>query len=77
MDSAYKLMLFVHGLSGLVALITFWVAALAKKGSPLHVRIGKTYMIAMLGIIVTALPMRSSSACAEVPAWRPFSRIWW
>lgn len=57
MDSAYKLMLFVHGLSGLVALITFWVAALAKKGSPLHVRIGKTYMIAMLGIIVTALPM--------------------
>ena len=57
MDSAYKLLLFVHGLSGLVALITFWVAALAKKGSPLHVRIGKTYMIAMLGIIVTALPM--------------------
>ena len=57
MDSAYKLLLFVHGLSGLVALITFWVAAFAKKGSPLHVRIGKTYMIAMLGIIVTALPM--------------------
>lgn len=57
MDSAYKLLLFVHGLSGLVALITFWVAALAKKGSPLHVRAGKTYMIAMLGIIVTAVPM--------------------
>jgi len=57
MDSAYQILLFVHGLSGLVALITFWVAALAKKGSPLHVRIGKTYMIAMLGIIVTALPM--------------------
>ena len=57
MDSAYQLLLFVHGLSGLVALITFWVAALAKKGSPLHVRAGKTYMIAMLGIIITAAPM--------------------
>jgi hypothetical protein len=57
MDSAYQFLLFVHALSGLVALITFWVAALAKKGSPLHVRIGKTYMIAMLGIIVTAVPM--------------------
>lgn len=57
MDSAYQLLLFVHGLSGLVALITFWVTASAKKGSPMHVRVGKTYMIAMLGIIITALPM--------------------
>ena len=57
MDSAYQFLLFVHGLSGLVALIAFWLAALAKKGSPLHVRVGKTYMIAMLGIIVTAVPM--------------------
>lgn len=57
MDSAYQILLFVHGLSGLVALITFWIAASAEKGSPLHVRVGKTYMIAMLGIIVTAVPM--------------------
>ncbi|MFZ2754622.1 MAG: hypothetical protein WAZ48_14410 [Lysobacteraceae bacterium] len=57
MDSAYQFLLFVHGLSGLVALITFWIAASAKKGSPLHVRVGKTYMIAMLGIIATAVPM--------------------
>ncbi|MEQ1512444.1 MAG: hypothetical protein ABL934_07170 [Lysobacteraceae bacterium] len=57
MDSAYKFLLFVHGLSGLVALIAFWIAAFAKKGSPLHVRAGKSYMIAMLGIVVTAIPM--------------------
>lgn len=57
MDSAYRLLLSVHGLSGLVALIAFWFAAFAKKGSPLHVRVGQTYMIAMLGIIVTAAPM--------------------
>lgn len=63
MDSAYQILLLVHGLSGLVALITFWVAASAKKGSPLHVLVGKTYMSAMLGIIVTALPMAAIIAC--------------
>jgi hypothetical protein len=57
MDSAYKFLLLVHGISGLIALITFWVAAIAKKGSPLHLRFGKIYMTAMLGILVSAMPM--------------------
>ena len=57
MDSVYKATLLVHGLSGLVALITFWIAAFTKKGSSLHVRIGKTYMLAMIGIVITAIPM--------------------
>lgn len=57
MDTIYRILLSAHGLAGLVALATFWLAAAAKKGSPLHVRVGKTYMIAMIGIIVTALPM--------------------
>ncbi len=57
MDTAYKSLLFIHGLSGLVALITFWMAAFAKKGSTLHVRVGKSYLLAMLGIVITALPM--------------------
>lgn len=57
MDSAYKFLLLVHGISGLIALITFWFAAFAKKGSPLHLRFGKIYMASMLGIVLTALPM--------------------
>lgn len=57
MDTVYKFLLLVHGLSGLVALITFWMAAFAKKGSPLHVRVGKIYLLSMLGIVITALPM--------------------
>jgi hypothetical protein len=57
MDTAYQSLLLVHGLCGLVALVTFWIAAFAKKGSPLHVQVGKTYMLAMLGIVVTAMPM--------------------
>jgi hypothetical protein len=66
-DTAYKFLLLVHGLSGLVALITFWVAAFAKKGSPLHVRVGKTYMIAMLGIVMTAMPMAAIIAARGKP----------
>lgn len=57
MDAFYDILLALHGLSGLVALVTYWIAAAAKKGSPLHLRVGKTYMLAMLGIVITAIPM--------------------
>lgn len=57
MDTFYKILLSAHGLCGLVALVTFWMAAFAKKGAPLHLRVGKAYMLAMIGIIVTAVPM--------------------
>lgn len=57
MDTAYQSLLLVHGLCGLVALVTFWIAAFAKKGAPLHLRVGKLYMIAMLGIVITAVPI--------------------
>ncbi len=57
MDIFYRLLVSLHGLIGLVALVTFWLAAFAKKGSPLHLRTGKVYMAVMLGIIATAMPM--------------------
>lgn len=57
METAYQPLLFVHALCGLVALVTFWIAAFAKKGSPLHLRVGKIYMFAMIGIVLTAMPM--------------------
>lgn len=57
MDTFYKILLSAHGLCGLVALVTFWMAAFAKKGAPLHLRVGKAYMLAMIGIILTAVPM--------------------
>jgi hypothetical protein len=57
MDTAYRFLLAIHGLAGLVALITYWVAAIAKKGSRVHRGAGKTYLVAMSGIVVTAMPM--------------------
>lgn len=51
-----------HALFGTVALATFWTAGLSKKGSPLHKIVGKIYLLAMTGIIVTALPLALSQA---------------
>ena len=72
MDTAYQSLLLVHGLCGLVALVTFWVAAFAKKGAPLHLRAGKTYMVAMLGIVITAVPMAAIIATRGKPGIATF-----
>ena len=57
MTTAYPLIVAVHGTVGVLALITFWTAAFVRKGSPLHRRAGQGYLLAMLGIVVTAMPM--------------------
>lgn len=55
--SLYSALVYAHIAAGGAALICYWGAALARKGSPLHRRVGRSYLIAMLGIIATALPM--------------------
>ena len=72
METAYQSLLLAHGLCGLVALIAFWIAAFAKKGSPLHLKVGKTYMLAMIGIVVTALPMAAIIAGRGKPGIATF-----
>ncbi len=54
---AYALLVLAHVGVGTLALISFWIAGLARKGSPLHKRTGKVYLLAMLGILLTAIPM--------------------
>lgn len=55
--SPYKILLVLHVIAGCIALSTFWVAALSRKGSPLHKAVGKAYLIAMCGILATGFPM--------------------
>jgi len=55
--SAYKILLFVHGGLGLLALVTFWLAGLTRKGSGLHKRVGKLYLLAMAALLLPALPL--------------------
>lgn len=55
--SIYKLLAVAHIAAGVIALVTFWCAGLAKKGSPFHKASGKIYLLAMAAIVVSALPM--------------------
>ena len=57
MTTFYPILVAVHGTIGVFALLTFWSAAFLRKGSALHRRAGQGYLLAMLGIVVTALPM--------------------
>lgn len=54
---AYRWLVYAHIAAGSLALLTFWIAAFARKGSALHVRVGQVYLGAMLGVVLSALPM--------------------
>ena len=47
----------MHAAIGTTALVTFWIAGMAKKGSPLHKTVGKIYLFAMVGILLSAFPL--------------------
>jgi hypothetical protein len=55
--TAYKLFLYTHVGLGTLALATFWIAALAKKGSGPHKLAGKVYVLAMAGLLLPAIPL--------------------
>lgn len=57
MLSAYDWIKTLHIAVGVVALIGFWSAGLARKGSSLHRRAGQIFLLAMTGILVTGVPM--------------------
>ncbi len=53
----YSLMLALHIATGSVALVTFWAAAILRKGSRPHIFAGRAYMIAMVAVMITAIPL--------------------
>lgn len=50
----HGIVLALHVGIGAAALLGFWLAALARKGGPLHRRAGRVYHWAMIGILLTA-----------------------
>jgi hypothetical protein len=62
MPTAYQATLFSHLALGVAALGTYWVAALAKKGSAPHKFAGKAYLLTMLGLLVPAVPLSVRTA---------------
>ena len=62
--TAYQILVAAHGTVGVLALMTFWSAAFLRKGSSLHRRVGQGYLLAMVGIVATALPMAAVKVAA-------------
>jgi len=54
MITLHSILVYIHIAVGAIALVLFWVPALAKKGSRLHVRAGRYYTTAMYTVAVTA-----------------------
>lgn len=55
--TARAIELAAHVAPGVLALLTFWIAALARKGSGPHRLAGKAYLLAMLALLLPAVPL--------------------
>lgn len=53
----YRYYVLFHVIAGSVALLGFWTAAVLRKGSPRHRLVGRAYLLAMLAVIVSGLPL--------------------
>lgn len=57
MEILYTLVLKSHMVAGLLALPIFWLPALARKGSPVHRRAGRWFMLLMSIVAITGIPL--------------------
>ena len=55
--NAYPIVFALHAGIGALALASFWIAGLARKGGRVHVLAGKAYLIAMTLVLASALPL--------------------
>jgi len=62
----YRVLLAVHIVSALAAVAAFWAAAVVKKGSARHVRVGRIYVLTMVAMSMSALGL--SALNIAVPA---------
>lgn len=53
----YQLLLVTHSVAGIAGLVAFWIPALAKKGGRIHRTAGKFFLLAMLLVTVTGIPL--------------------
>lgn len=53
----YQAIISIHALIGFAALISFWGAAFSRKGSPRHRLFGRAYLLSMVVILVSVIPM--------------------
>jgi uncharacterized membrane protein len=61
MNTLLSILRFAHIAGGFVALISFWIPALTRKGSPIHRKAGRIYVRGMGVVVVTSLPLSALS----------------
>ncbi|MGY6631508.1 MAG: hypothetical protein ACXIUL_10920 [Wenzhouxiangella sp.] len=61
-----------HAWLGALALVSFWTAALARKGSQPHRYAGRIFLLAMLGILITAIPLTVATWLRGQVVWATF-----
>lgn len=57
MASLFQSLRWVHIVAGSIALILFWIPAIAPKGGRLHIRAGWFYVVCMSVVVLTAFTM--------------------
>jgi uncharacterized membrane protein len=55
--TAYSIAVTLHIAAGSLALLLFWTAAVMRKGTALHRRVGQVYLLMMLGVIISGMPL--------------------
>ena len=70
--NAYQTILAVHIAAGTVALCSYWTAGLMAKGTPRHRRIGQAYLLAMLGVIASGVPLAVQALVDGRPVFAAF-----
>jgi len=53
----YRAIVTAHIACGVIALATYWMAGLSKKGSPFHRSAGKAYLLSMMGVVASSVVM--------------------
>ena len=71
MTTLHSFLVTSHIAVGSLALLLFWMPAIARKGSPLHVRSGRIYVIAMYIVSVTAFVASVMVLVAPLEVRRP------
>lgn len=76
MASLFQLLRTAHIAAGSIALIVFWIPAIARKGGRTHIRAGWVYIVCMSVVVVTAFALSGlvfSNPVAIRGITRPFT----
>lgn len=68
----YKYYVMLHVAAGTLALLGFWTAAALRKGSPRHRLVGRAYLLAMVAVIVSGVPLAIQRAIDGHPVTAAF-----